>query len=439
MNTALTRIPDDFDGFQQFVSSHNYPVFIFGADIVGKILAELLKSRGIKVDAFIDNNKNKCDVEINGVPVKHASILADEDRNATVLIASTYIADIIAQLEEMGFMNWLPIYNILEDKAETNLERFLVGDLRFNHSGGEFTHDFDSFVLSNMITSQKKYLDPERLYIRSVDLVITEKCSLKCKDCSNLMQFYEKPVNITAEELCQNLDDLCAIADEINEIRIIGGDPFMNKDCHNVVKHAASYEQVNKVVVYTNGTICPSEEKIAQMANDKTFVFITTYGDLSRNAERLGTALEKYNIPFNKQPAYGWTDCGDIKQYDRNAEELKQVFQFCCAKHFTTLTDGKLFRCPFAANSHRLQSMPFAEENYISITGAATDSVDVLQLRKQQLYHYLRDIPSIPACNSCNGRTYGDPEIEPGIQTKKPIEYKKYGRVIEIKEQAVTI
>ena len=40
------------------------------------------------------------------------------------------------------------------------------------------------------------------------------------------MQFYEKPVNIERDEL---LGDICSIADEINEIRIIGGKVMMNK------------------------------------------------------------------------------------------------------------------------------------------------------------------------------------------------------------------
>jgi len=426
MKKELTRIPQDFDGFQSFTQNHDLPIFIFGADIVGKVMSELLKSHGITVNAFIDNNKNKCNVNIGDIKVIHASELAKENQDSIILIASTYIADIIAQLEDMGFLNWLPIYNILEDKKNTDLESFLVGDLRYNHSGGGFTQDFDSFVLSNMINSQKKYLDPESLYIRSVDLILTEKCSLKCKDCSNLMQYYEKPININIEELYQDLDDLCTVADEINEIRIIGGDPFMHKECHKVVQHAASFKQVNKVVIYTNGTICPPEEKIALMAHEKTFVFITTYGDLSRNAEKLGDMLKKYNIPFNIQDAYGWTDCGDIKLYDRDQGQLDELFRFCCAKNFTTLTDGKMYRCPFAANTDRLSAMPESTDNSISLRNISKQSPAEIQQQKQNLSHYLRDITSIPACNSCNGRTYGDPEIKPGIQVKQAIEYTKY-------------
>lgn len=426
MKKTLSRIPQDFEGFQTFINDNNLPIFIFGADIVGKVLAELLKSHNIKIEAFVDNNKNKCDIDINNIPVKHASELAQENRDSIILIASTYIADIITQLEDMGFLNWIPIYTILEDKEDSKLEEFLTGELRFNHSGGAFTQDFDSFVLSNMINSQKKYLDPEQLYVRSVDLILTEKCSLKCKDCSNLMQFYEKPINISLDELYQDLDDLCAVADEVNEIRIIGGDPFMHKECHKVVMHAASYDQINKVVIYTNGTICPPEEKIAQMAHEKTFVFITTYGDFSRNAEKLGAMLKKYNIPFNIQDAYGWTDCGDIKLYDRDQEQLNELFRFCCAKNFTTLTDGKMYRCPFAANTDRLKAMPESADNFVSLHGISKQSPEQIQQKKQDLSHYLREITSIPACNSCNGRTYGDPEIEPGIQTKKVIEYIRY-------------
>ena len=66
--------------------------------------------------------------------------------------------------------------------------------------------------------SQKKYLDPDLLFVRSVDLVLTEKCSLKRKDCANLMQYYENPVNIDKQELIEDLEDLMVVADEVNEI-----------------------------------------------------------------------------------------------------------------------------------------------------------------------------------------------------------------------------
>ena len=117
-------------------------------------------------------------------------------QNSIILIASTYIHDIINQIESVGIYNWVPISNIIESNPEINYREIIKGDLQHNHSGGEFTKDFVDFAVSNMVNSQKKYLDTSLLFIRSVDLILTEKCSLKCKDCSNLMQYYEKPINI---------------------------------------------------------------------------------------------------------------------------------------------------------------------------------------------------------------------------------------------------
>lgn len=428
--SLLTRIPDDINTFAQHVLEHKLDVYIFGADIAGKVLHKILKEQGIHVSGFIDNNKNKCNELIDQIEVLHATEkLAAIRKTAAILIASTYISDIIRQLEDIGLYNWVPITKILKSKSKSYFSNLLTGDLRRNHSGGEFTPDFDIFVLENMMNSQEKYMDSNKLFIRSIDLILTEKCSLKCKDCSNLMQYYESPQNIGLTELKADIDDICSVADEINEIRIIGGDPLMHKEFHQVVAYAAEKENVNKVVVYTNGTIAPSEEKIAAISNSKVFVFITTYGALSGRTLALRQLLEQYDIPHNCQPAYGWTDCAEIKNHSRTESESESIFRNCCAKHFTTLTDGKIFRCPFSANMERLAALPHHPDDYVNIRG--TFLLDEVNRRKVKanLWLFLREKASIKACDFCNGRTYGDPEITPGVQVKNPISYIKFDRV----------
>lgn len=426
---SINRVPTSPDDFQKFVQSSEHEIYIFGADIAGKIMLKILRSKGIEITGFIDNNKNKCGVLIDNVPVHHAKTdLASIPKTAIFLIASTYIADIIIQLEDLGHYHWCPIVEFIKENEFTHYQDMLKGELRKNHSGGEFTQDFDIFVLQNMTNSQEKYLNPDILFIRSVDLILTEKCSLKCVDCSNLMQYYEKPVDISLNELQRNLDDLCEIADEINEIRIIGGDPLMNKDFHQAVIYAAEKQNVNKVVVYTNGTICPSEEKIAAIAHPKVFIFITTYGDLSKRTEPLQKLLRKYSISSNMQPAYGWTDCADIKHQSRSVAELEHTFKNCCAKHFTTMTMGRIFRCPYSANVERLAAIPDHPDDYVDVNGFQQLPATEQKLKKQQLWTFLREKLFIQACDYCNGRTYGDPEIVPGIQTKQILRYIKYER-----------
>ena len=91
------------------------------------------------------------------------------------------------------------------------------------------------------------------------------------------------------------------------------------------------------------------------------------------------------------------------------------------------MTDGKLFRCPFSANVERLTAIPSAPSDYISVRGYAKSPEKFPDL-KQKVRWFLRDKALIAACDSCAGRTYGDPEITPGIQTIKPIEYIKFAR-----------
>ena len=422
-----SSVPFEVSGFTEFVRNNSFDIFIFGADIAGKAVAQLLKKNGIEIKCFIDNNNNKCFVDIDGKHVFHSSKLPELDKNSVVLIASTYIADVISQLESFGFNNWAPISFIVDHFRSANYREMITGDLQKNHAGGEFTKDFVDFTIDNMVNSQKKYLDENLLFIRSVDLVLTEKCSLKCKDCANLMQYYQNPMNIEKQELLDDLEDLMTVADEVNEIRIIGGEPLMNKEFHYISLKAASYKNIKKVVIYTNGTICPPDQKLEQLKNEKIFIFITTYGELSRNSEKLRLKLEEFEIQHNCQPAYGWTECGGIGVWDRSPEQNKKIFDNCCAKHFTTMTDGKLFRCPFSANVERLMAIPQANSDFVSVRNARNNP-NKKELIKKKLRWFLREKPFLSACDSCNGRTYGDPEITPGIQTKNPIEYTLFER-----------
>lgn len=202
----------------------------------------------------------------------------------------------------------------------------------------------------------------------------------------------------------------------------------MNRDFHQAIIYAAAKKNANKVVVYTNGTICPSEEKISAIAHPKVFVFITTYGELSKRTEPLRELLHKYGIPSNMQPAYGWTDCADIKYQSRSAVDLELTFKNCCAKHFTTMTMGRIFRCPYSANVERLAAIPEHPDDYVDINGYQKLPLAEQEVKKKQLWTFLRNKPYIQACDFCKGRTYGDPEITPGIQTKEILRYIKYER-----------
>ena len=412
------------------------PIVIFGADICGRLLARHLKLQNIHIACFVDNNLNKCIDDLEGLPVIHTGNLTSFPLESVFLVASTYIHDIFHQLLDLGFFRVLPTSKILQELPQEKLNELpaIQGGI---HGRGNFKQDFVPYVVSNMITSQEKYLSDDLVFIRSIDLIITEKCSLKCKDCANLMQYYEKPVDISTNELIEDVKDIVSVVDEINEIRIIGGEPLVNRNFATIISQILPIKKINKVCVYTNGTVVPSDKQMELLKSSKIFFFITNYGILSRQKEKLLAQLKKYNINHNLQDAYGWTECGTIGQRHRNTKDNEYIFTNCCAKNFLSMTDGNLYRCPFSANIVRLNGMPdeLSQSDGYNFRGLNNASHQEKIDARIKLKHFLYEKKTLNACDFCAGRTYGDKEIKPGIQTKKPLVYETYAPSLNTKNE----
>jgi organic radical activating enzyme len=239
------------------------------------------------------------------------------------------------------------------------------------------------------------------------------------------MQYYRNPKDCDIDEIMRSIDAFCAVIDEVNEFRVIGGEPFMNKEMHLVVKKLIDEPKVRKIVIYTNGTIVPKEEQIESLKNGKVFFIITDYGKLSRKIDTLTQVLQQNNIAYFILKVEGWSDCAKMIRHQRNPEQQKKLFTDCCAKNLVTLSNGKLYRCPFAANAARLMAVPDYKEDYINVIRWPQDAIDIFEIKKR-IRTFLLEKTFFETCDYCNGRPLGTPaEIPPAIQTKRPLEYDR--------------
>ncbi|MDO8488634.1 MAG: 4Fe-4S cluster-binding domain-containing protein [Candidatus Omnitrophota bacterium] len=393
----------------EYIKTGRAPVIIFGAGVVGEALYYACSGAGIKITCFCDNNINKTKSNLCNLQVLHIQDLKSKYKEAVFLISAADIKDVISQLADLGYSKWYP--------GSLLLREFDVYQYQFSAP-----QDFVEYAVSTCIFCQDNYLSQDKLFLRSVDLIITERCSLKCKDCSNLMQYYQKPVDCDIKELLFSIESFCGIIDEVNEFRVIGGEPLMNKDFYLIMKRLIDEPKVRKIVVYTNGTIVPSQEQIEFFKNGKVFFIITDYGKLSKKLDGLIKALDQNKIACYLQKAKGWTNCAKIMEHLRGIEGQKEVFKNCCAKNTFTLTDGKLFRCPFSANSYRLRAVPDYEDDYVNIlhlTGKGED----WRAAKNKIREFLTEKKFLQVCDFCNGRPFTAPAITPAIQAAKPLEY----------------
>ena len=384
--------------------------YIYGFSLAGKWLSTEISC---KVNGFVDTDQKKKNFEFNGYKVSNPQDLSDKEP-INFVVAAMDIHEILPNIK-LKFPN-ANIYCLGEYLKNQKVEKKIDGKEK----------DFVEYSLKGVESCHKSFLDNDTKFIRSMDVVISERCSLKCVDCSNLMQFYESPQDISYEEILKDFDALLERVNHIYEIRLIGGEPFMNKEIYTIINYFLANEKISKIVVYTNATIPLKADEMKGFNNSKLVFFITDYGSLSKNTEKVKNILDEMSVAYRAVPPENWTDSAKIGKHSRNEIDNQAIFDKCCGKNLYTLMYGKLYRCPFTANAERLKAIPNEKDNSVLVTA---DSSEISSFLYGQKY--------TPACDHCNGRSYDAPEIIAAIQTKdvmdtKTVPYKKYIHIRQV-------
>ena len=391
------------------------PIVIVSVAREAEAIANACRDMGIVVSAFCDNEERMTVNHFCGLEVIHTPKLPLLFPKARFIIACQHIVDVTEQLTQLGYDEFYSALELLE-----------------NYDASKHQHLISQSYMESRISVYKKtheaYFDEEKTYMRSVDVMITTKCSLKCESCSNLMQYYVNPQNTDSEKTLEALEVLHKNADEISEFRIMGGEPLMNKDWVHIVKAIIDKNAERKIFIYTNATIVPNDNQLEFFHGKDVIFIITEYGKLSRNKDKLTEKLDQHGITYVSTPAQNWQDCSRIQHHKRTGPELEEVFKQCCAKYLYTLLDEKLYRCPFIANASNLKAMPDNPANYV-------DLFSKTQNIKQQLHRLVKADKFFPACDYCDGRPAdrsstlgydGKRMIAAGRQTPKPLPYALY-------------
>ena len=382
-------------------------VILFGTGGLGTLALHGLKQKNIKLVCFVDNNFSNWDKKFKGHNVISPDKLKSEFSNYPVLISSIRFKYLKRLLEKLKINN---VYDA----------DFLFPNLNLENAGTSWSPDRCKVELDLYLYAISAFREKTELKVNSLDLVLTEKCSLKCKDCSNLMQYYAKPIDEDFSQLISTLDKFMNAVDYVYEVRFIGGEPLMYKRIDEVIKKTLSYKNCGNVVIYTNGTIVPKDNKIEVFKNDKIYFKISNYGSMSRNVDKLEKKLEENNIHYLTERVTRWQDCAKIEKFDRPIELTKKIFGDCCVSETLTVLHGKLFLCPFSAHAENLHAIPKYPSDSIDIT-----KFEDKKVLKDKIRKFYFDKEYLEACKSCNGRDHNVAAVDAAIQTKNPIQYTK--------------
>ncbi len=376
---------EQLNGLIKHLKESKSPVILFGAKHMGLLVKDALEHYKIKVAGFVVNSEKEQGKTIEDVPVMSPKDLQEKFDEAAICVCSFNKNNQIAienQLRNMGFSTFIPLklliycfYTRIADRID---------------------------VIFELMNSYQKMFEIEEkssdLILRSMNLPITEKCSLRCKDCAHLIQYYEKPVHYDKDIIIQSIKTLANTVDVIGRIDILGGEVFLYPSLGEVLEEIARTPNILLPQIITNGTILPDDKLINIIKKSGTHLLISDYGEYSSKKEQLMDVCRKNNICCIKHDNLVWYDIGQPLPRNRPDIENMKLFKACPEKeNCNSLRNGEYHLCPRSAHGTNLEIIPKCSSDYIDIL---KPSLSKEKLRVQ-LKNLLNKTESIMACDYC--------------------------------------
>ena len=381
-------------------------IVIYGSIEMAYITTYCLNKLGISVHCYANKKGNYVAPYRNVISLEELAEIYRED-NVIILFAVRGRARAEVQyLSEVGIDE---VYSV----------RRLWNEVGFNQSENENRVYRDAYNdRESIFFFEDVIMHPERVYIYTLDAVVTERCSLKCKECSNLMQYYKKPVNMDMEELQNTIDGVLDKIDQLCELRILGGEPFMNTEFVKLIDRYKDEPKISRIYIFSNATIFPSEEILEHLKQPNVLMRMSDYGELSRQLSTWVDWCEANGVRYSVVEVGLWHECGKLKRHDYNDSQLKDIYGNCNCRNLPTIIGNKLYNCPYVANAANLGAMYREEADRDSLiidentTGADIDS-------------FLYDREYLEGCRYCNGRNGKRARTLPYVQTPAPLSYEQ--------------
>jgi hypothetical protein len=243
--------------------------------------------------------------------------------------------------------------------------------------------------------------------IRVLELVVTEKCTLRCKDCANLLQYYQNPVHLPVKELLGDLSALLGQVSAVQTMNVLGGEPFCYPHLAEVVQAATQERKIKRILIESNATIMPSDAVWQAMKHPKVKLRLSIYDGISQKIDALKSRCDAEGI-ICYIDSVAWTDWGRLYRRGFSPKMLWQSFRQC--KHLSrTLLGGYLYYCPRAAHMANL-----------GLLAPGTNGIDVHGGASFKKKWRITWKTPLEACDYCNPAWLRTP-IPAAKQTKEPL------------------
>ncbi len=234
--------------------------------------------------------------------------------------------------------------------------------------------------------------------LKYIEVHLVDHCNLRCAYCTHFAPL-SKPSFCDIDVFKKDLSKLSSLTNgELYDIRLLGGEPLLNPNCHEFIKIARQYFPNSKISLVTNGILLKKQDEIFwETCRDNKVVIACTKYPLKMDYD----SIQQYVLDKNVDFAYAknpknqkFINFALSKQGKINP--LQSYYPCVLCRDLSLLKNGKLYLCPIVGNIEILNeyfnlNFQVTNKDYINIH-EVSDIKEILDFLSKR----------IPFCRYCS-------------------------------------
>lgn len=303
-------------------------IFIWGTGQLGIKVMNKLQKNGRFVNAFIDKNSQK--ENINDIRVMTCEEFKRyyQNEKGCVLISAT------------NARNIFEIFDALD-----TCPSFDAGIVKPRNLASEFKLDIQNEQDNGEIIWKRRH-GKAYCVIPRIEVNLIDQCNLKCKACTHFSSLYEKDTGYPINNFTKDLEELRKVG-KLLRLRLLGGEPFLLKNLERYLYTARAIFPEADIEVVTNGLLVPEikEGLMDVFCKNKVTLIISLYPPTVKIKSKIENKLSASNIIWRYEGK-------EIQKFGRNLtltgnHDIQKSSKQCLSFGCTFLRNGYLYKCPF--------------------------------------------------------------------------------------------
>lgn len=379
---------------------------VYGAGRIGKNIVDILIKRNIRVEMMWDKSSQRRD-DYRGIPIKNPYVnnrIIEENKDINILLALASPDEnetVFEFLKKKGCSN---VYVYSEDGSNEVIDMLCTADNRIEENcvSCGYVEVCQKSIKQNLEKVYGSSFSENKNIVKSLFLLITNRCTLNCKCCANCTEqviqtrnFYD----LTLEDVKKCMCNLFEEIDYIHQLIVSGGELLLHKQLPQILEYLCDQPKIGFIRVLTTGTVKVPASILSIIKNPKIICVIDDYGMDKHIPERLYSNLaENIRLLEEENVIYSVLDNSDGTWYDLggyekrsgiNENNTKCMFRSC----LVISPKGNLSWCSRNVSSMECGLTP-------------EDKRDYCNLLEEQEVKRIKDILELKylhACEYCNG------------------------------------